>query len=33
MDLSSMNRTIESYQKRAKDVGTSSKMVKDNMQV
>ncbi|KAH8521850.1 hypothetical protein Peur_040458 [Populus x canadensis] len=29
---SSMNRTIESYQKRAKNVGTSSKMVKDNMQ-
>ncbi|XP_034894887.1 agamous-like MADS-box protein AGL19 isoform X2 [Populus alba] len=29
---SSMNRTIERYQKRAKDVGISSRMVKDNMQ-
>ncbi|KAJ7010781.1 hypothetical protein NC653_001290 [Populus alba x Populus x berolinensis] len=27
-----MNRTIERYQKRAKDVGISSRMVKDNMQ-
>ncbi|KAG5249258.1 agamous MADS-box protein [Salix suchowensis] len=29
---SSINRTIERYQKRAKDVGISSKMVQDNMQ-
>ncbi|XP_024452478.1 agamous-like MADS-box protein AGL19 isoform X3 [Populus trichocarpa] len=29
---SSINRTIERYQKRAKDVGISSKMVQDNIQ-
>ncbi|KAF9689408.1 hypothetical protein SADUNF_Sadunf01G0089200 [Salix dunnii] len=29
---SSMNKTIERYQKRSKDVGISSKMVKDNME-
>ncbi|KAJ6415274.1 hypothetical protein OIU84_004128 [Salix udensis] len=28
----SINRTIERYQKRAKDVGISSKMVQDNIQ-
>ncbi|KAJ6308212.1 hypothetical protein OIU76_017898, partial [Salix suchowensis] len=32
VNLFSMNKTIERYQKRAKDAGISSKMGKDNME-